>query len=407
MILWGGQAVSNTGTWASQIAFPLLVLAITHSALQAGLTGALERVPFLLLTLPAGVLVDRWNRKRAMIVCDAIRTVAFAAIPLADWSGHLGMPLIYVVVLVEGIAFTVFNLADTSALPRVVPAEQLPAATAQNQASYAAALLVGPPLAGLLFQVRRGLPFLADAVSYAVSTVSLLFIRTRFESGRRASPRALRTEMREGIVWLWRQPLLRTMAALSGGFNFLDAGWTLVLIVLAQQELHASSGAIGIVFGIGAIGEMFGAAAGAQTQKRLSYGQAIVGVTWVFGILWTLIALAPNLVVVGVLVAAAGFVLPTFDVVQFSYRLALIPDELQGRVNSVYRLVAIGTIPAGQAMAGALLQGVGARATILLVGGGYGALALLTTLSRHIRHAPSIEEAKARVAAEQVLIGSR
>src|SRR5579864_178035 len=84
MILWSGQAISNAGTWASQIAFPLLVLAITHSALQAGLTGALERVPFLLLTLPAGALVDRWNRKRAMIVCDSVRTLAFAAIPLAD-----------------------------------------------------------------------------------------------------------------------------------------------------------------------------------------------------------------------------------------------------------------------------------------------------------------------------------
>jgi MFS family permease len=406
MILWSGQAVSSAGTWASQVAFPLLVLAITHSALQAGLTGALERVPFLLLTLPAGALVDRWNRKRAMIVCDSIRALAFAAIPLADWSGHLGMPLIYVVVLIEGTAFSVFNLAETSALPRVVPPEQLPAATAQNQASFAGALLVGPPLAGLLFQIRRGLPFLADAVSYAVSALSLLFIRTRFEGARRASTRAMRTEIREGIVWLWRQPLLRTMAALSGGFNFLDGGWALVLIVLAQKELHASPGAIGLVFGLGAIGEIFGAAAGAQARKRLSYGHAIAGATWAFAIVWTLVGLAPNLVVVAVLVAAAGFVIPTFDVVQFSYRLALIPDELQGRVNSIYRLVAIGTLPAGQAMAGGLLQGIGPRPTILLVGGGYGILALVSTFSPPIRHAPSIEEARARIAEGQDLVGS-
>jgi MFS family permease len=395
MILWSGQAVSNAGTFASQIAFPLLVLAITHSALQAGLAGALERVPFLLLTLPAGALVDRWNRKRVMIICDSARALAFAAIPLADWRGHLGMPLIYAVVLIEGTAFSFFNLAETSALPRVVPASQLPAATAQNQASFGAALFVGPPVAGALFQVRRSLPFLADAASYAASAVSLLFIQTRFEGERAAAPRSIRVEIREGIVWLWRQPLLRVMAVITGGFNLLDSGWALVLIVLAEQELHASPGAIGLVLGISAIGEIAGAVLGRQAQKRLRYGQAIAGVTWAFGILWSLVALSPNLIVLGLLVAAAGLVLPTFDVVQFSYRLALIPDDLQGRVNSIYRLVAIGTIPIGQALAGALLQWTGPRATILIVGAGLGILATAATFNSHIQNALPIEEAKA------------
>src|SRR5579872_6156173 len=132
MILLSGQAISSTGTFVSQIAFPLLVLSITHSTVQAGLAGALERVPFLILTLPAGALVDRWNRKLVMIVCDATRALAFAVIPIAAAGGWLGMPVIYVVALVEGTAFAFFNLCEVSALPRVVPREQLPAATAQN-----------------------------------------------------------------------------------------------------------------------------------------------------------------------------------------------------------------------------------------------------------------------------------
>src|SRR5437660_3703543 len=121
LILLTGQATSDAGTYVSQVAFPLLVLSITHSSVQAGLVGGIERVPFLLLTLPAGALVDRWNRKLVMILCDTVRALAFAAIPIVTVMGHLDMRLVYTVALVEGTAFAFFNLCEVSALPRVVP----------------------------------------------------------------------------------------------------------------------------------------------------------------------------------------------------------------------------------------------------------------------------------------------
>jgi len=395
MILLSGQTISYVGSFASQIAFPLLVLSITHSSLQAGLAGGLERVPFLLLTLPAGAMVDRWNRKLVMILCDTVRALAFAAIPLAGATGRLGMPLLYGVALVEGVAFAFFNLCQVSALPRVVPPEQLPTATARNQAGFGAAVFAGPPLAGLLFALQRTLPFLADAVSYAISTISLLFIKTSFEGDRSAPRRPILPEIREGISWLWQQPLIRFMAFLTGGINLLDASWALVLIVLAQRAFHASSGAIGLVLGVSAVGEIAGSFFGGWIQKRLSFGRAIATSCWGFAIGWTAIAAAPNLPVVVLLVAVAGFSLPTYDVVQVSYRLALIPDELQGRVNSVFRLIAAGTMPVGQVLVGALLQWSGPRATILCVGAGLGLLSLTATLNPQIRHAPPIEQAVA------------
>ena len=280
--------------------------------------------------------------------------------------------------------------------------EQLPAATAQNQAIYGTSQLIGPPVAGILFGIGRGLPFLADAVSYAVSVVSLLFIRARFEGERSAPRRPIRQEIAEGVTWLWNQRLLRFMASLSGGINLLDSGWALVIIVLAQQEMHATPGAIGVMLGVSGVGEIAGSILGSSVQRRLSYGRAIAGVTWAFAIMWSLVATAPNLVVVGIFVAGAGLAIPSFDVVQFSYRVAIIPDELQGRVNSVYRLIAIGTMPLGLALMGALLQWIGPRATILCVGAGLALLALAATLNPHVQHAPSIEAAKAAGTAVEV-----
>lgn len=395
VILLGGQAVSSAGTFVSQVAFPLLVLSITHSTLQAGLVGGIERVPFLLLTLPAGAFVDRWNRKLVMIVCDAVRAIAFAVIPIAGATGRLDMPLIYTVALIEGTAFAFFNLCEISALPRVVPDDQLAAATAQYNASYGTALFVGPPIAGLLFAVRRTLPFAADAVSYAVSVVSLFFIRTSFEGERTAPRRAMRDEISEGIVWLWRNPLLRFMAFLTGGINLVDAGWTLILIVLAQREMHASSAAIGLVLGLSAVGEIAGSFFGSWVQKRLSFGRAVAASCWGFAIGWTLIAAAPNLVVMAVLIAVAGFSVPTYNVVQISYRLQLIPDELQGRVNSIYRLIAGGTLPVGQVLIGVLLELTSPRAAVLCVGAALCLLSLAATLNPHVRHAPPIQKAVA------------
>jgi len=173
MLLWSGQIVSSVGGQISQLAFPLLVLALTHSPLQAGLLGALRAIPFTLLTVPAGALVDRWDRKRVMILSDTGRAVALASVPIALALGRLTLPQLYLVTLVEGTLFTFFNSAESACLPRVVPPVQLPAAVAQNQIVDALATMLGPALSGILYGVGRAVPFLVDAISYAASILSL------------------------------------------------------------------------------------------------------------------------------------------------------------------------------------------------------------------------------------------
>jgi MFS family permease len=177
LLLWTGQVVSTAGTRVSGLAYPLLVLAITGSAAQAGLVAAAQTVPFLIWFVPAGALVDRWPRKRVMLVADAGRAVALASVAVAVLSGRLVIGYVVVAAFAEGTLYVFFLLAETAALPYVVPRAQLPAAVAQNQARDHGATLIGQPLSGLLFGLSHALPFAFDAVSYLVGVAMTAPIR--------------------------------------------------------------------------------------------------------------------------------------------------------------------------------------------------------------------------------------
>lgn len=400
LLLWAGQAMSIMGSNASGFALTLLILDITHSPAHAGFVGTLAALPYLLFSLPAGALVDRWDRKRLMILCDAGRAVALGSIPAALWLGRLSVAQIYSVVVIERVLFVFFNAAQAAALPRVVVAEQLPAARAQNEATaYGIGSLLGPALGGFLFQsIGKAIPFLTDAVSYGVSVISLTLIRAEFQEDRADEPRALRVEIREGLVWLWTQPLVRAMAFLAGSYVFAGAATSLIVIVLARQ-MHAPPTFIGIVFSVGALGGIVGALLGGRIQRRFSFGQVIIGVTWIATLLWPLYVFAPNPVILGAITAGLYAVEPIYNVVQFGYILPLIPDEIQGRVNSVFYLIIFAGAPIGVALAGVLLQAIGAIPTVLVFLGCRLLMAVSVTLNAHIRTAPSvIDRASAGIA---------
>src|SRR2546430_13858864 len=206
-LLWSRQYVSNFGTQVSQLAFPLLNLTMTGSAAQAGFAGALRALPYVIFSLPAGALIDRWDRKRTMILCDTGRSISLVSIPVAYALGDLTILQLYLVSAIEGTLYVFFNIAEAACLPRVVPKEQLPAATAQNMATDGITALIGPPLGGALYTVGKFLPFVADAISYAASLVSSFFIKVKFQKERVAAPRKLLVEIRECLAWLWHHPL--------------------------------------------------------------------------------------------------------------------------------------------------------------------------------------------------------
>ena len=390
-MLWSGQVVSTIGTRVTGVAFPLLVLAETHSPAKAGIVGFAQTLPYMLFYLPAGALVDRWDRKRTMIVADAGRTLALGSLAVALALDDFTFAQVVVVAFVEGTLFVFFSLSESAALPQVVPKEQLPTAVAQNQARIQGADLVGQPLGGALFGISKQLPFAADAISYAVSLVSLLFIRTEFQEERPRSVTKLREEMLEGVRWLWGQPFLRAGVLLVAGSNFAFSAMILALIVRAKS-LGASSATVGVMLAFLGGGAIVGSLVAPAVQRRVHAKVVMIGSFWVWALGAFLSAFVESPYALGAIWAVGGIFGPIFNVAFSTYRYALVPDRLLARVGSAALVVAWGAIPVGQLTAGFLLERIGSVDTILVVAAASATVGLAASLSRTIRTAPRAEE---------------
>lgn len=388
MLLWGGQVVTTLGAQASGIIYPLLILALTGSPAQASAATALRMFPYLVLSLPVGALIDRWDRRRVMLVCHLGRGLAVASLPVAMALDMLAVGHIYVVAVLEGALHVFFNIAETAALPRVVAPGQLHQATAQNQAGFAAAMVAGPALGSWLYQaVGRSVPFVVDAASHVLGAWAVWRMRTSFAPAPGVARTHLRAEVAEGLRWLWRQRVVRDMALITSGVNFVHAALPLILIVRGK-ELGAGAAQIGLVFSLGGVGAIVGAALGGAAARRLSFGQAIIGSVAVQAACFPLFLLCRGPLSLGAVYALMMLFGPVYNVVQFTYRIALIPDPLQGRVNSSFRLIAFLLTPVGAALCGLLLERGGSGWTVAVFGALYAALALAAALDPAVRKAP-------------------
>ncbi len=365
MLLWSGQALSEIGGAVSELAFPLLVLAVTHSPAQAGFVAALRALPATLFSLFAGVLVDRWNRKLVMLVCDTGRALSLASIPIAFALGHLTVWQLSITAFLEGSLMVVFALAKTAAVPQVVAREQLTTAVAQEELVEGTTALLGPSLSGFLYTLSAMFPFITDAISYLISITTMVLIRTPFQRQRASAHRHVLAEVAEGVLWVWHQPFILTMTLLMGAGAFVFSGNTLIIIILAQRQ-HASAVVIGLIFAVGGIGSILGSLLAPRLQHYLTVGQSVLLARWYFALSWPVYALAPFPPALGALEFGVGFVDPLEDVHYFSHRLKLIPDELKGRVLSVCRLVPGTMRPLGLALTGILIQRIGVFPTIWL-----------------------------------------
>jgi MFS family permease len=374
LLLWNGQTISTLGTNVSTLALPLLVLALTHSPAQAGLLTALRLLPYLLFSLPAGALIDRWDRKAVMIRCDLIRCLAIGSVPLAFVLGHLTLIQLSIVTFLDGTAYVFFSLAQIAALPQVVSSDHLPQAYALDTTTEYIGTLVGPSLGGFIIGLApfvaagASLAYLADCMSYLVSVISLLFIRVSFQMERAVgNKRALHKEIAEGLRFLWRQPLLRIMVVLTMTVNFLLSPVTLVVIVLVQGTLHIDVQTLGIILSAGGVGGILGGVIAPWIRRRIRFGQAIIGSVVVWSMATVLLALAPSALLLAVGVGVLALMWPIYGVILVSYRLSLTPDSLQGRVNSAFRFLSYGSEPLGAALGGVLLVPLGPRVVLALI----------------------------------------
>lgn len=366
---WVAQGASSVGAQISELAVPMLAVLVLHaSAGEAGLLGAARWLPFLLLALPLGVLVDRSRRRRILITSDLARAAVTVVVVGLAFAGALTLPVLVALVGVLG-AFTVaFEVAYQSFLPTVAGREQLERANGRLQATVAATEIGGPGLAGLLIQgLSATWALAAHAVTYVVSAAALLRIRTP-EASPTPSGRSAMAELREGLAFVRRDGYLVALLGFSAIYN-LFAQWIMVLFTLhAVRELGLQAGHLGLVFGLGAIGAVIGAAAAPTSVRRFGAGPVLVACAAAECVALAALPFlpaewsAPGLVAALVTVFAVnGAGTSLSSVVAVTLRQLRTPDHLLGRVNATMRWISYGVVAIGAAAGGLVGEAVGTR----------------------------------------------
>ena len=397
-LLWIGETLSDIGSQSAAIAYPLLVLALSHSPTQAGIVGLAKWLPVALFSMPAGVLADRFNRKHLMIFCDGVRLLGALSIVLALLLGRPSFAQILIVAFIEGGLFATAHIAERGALAQVVQREQLQQAVARNEARSYAASLVGPSLGGVLFSIARVVPFAADAASYLCSTVAVAATRTDFqvESGEPRRPwRAVRAELAEGLQWYREQPFYRTSSALFAAGNPMFLAIFLLILLLAREH-HASSSEIGVMFTISSAGGLIGALLVGPLSRRLSPRALLTGGPWLALALLLSLLVVHQPLLMGAVAAFAEFLAPAVNAVVAGSRIAAAPDQLQGRIQAIATTSSMSLTWLGPLAVGVLFDRIGASGTTLAVAGWALGLALVATAAPSVRHPPpGLESAQA------------
>ena len=390
VLLQVGQTLSTIGSEATAIAYPLLVLAVTHSPAKAGIVSFARIVPWALFGFAAGVVADRLNRKWIMVVSDVVRVVAVSSLLVAFAVDGVSVLQIALVAFIEGSMFVFFNVAELGALRSVVPARQLPAAAAAEQARWSIVTLVAPLLGGFLFGIARVLPFIADAVSYVFSLASIIAMRTPFQEDRAADQGAFRAELAEGARWLWGHRFFRACALLFSWTNLVFEALFLVMIVVGREQ-GLSGAEIGALIATFGICSLLGALAAPRITRRLSMRTLVISGFWL-QLGFAVFLLKPSVYVLLAGTLPMAFFIPAVNAAVIGYRTAVVPDRLTGRVGGLARTIALCTAAFGPLSAGFLLHALSARATVAVYAVFMLLLCVLGTLNPSIRNAPSLSD---------------
>lgn len=390
LLLQTAHLLSSLGDRVSFIAYPLLVLAVTGSAAKAGLVGFARLLPSVLFGLAAGVAADRYDRKRLMLGAHVVRAVVLGTLAAAILADVLAFWLIPTAAFVQGAGSTVFAAAQVGALKAVVPRAQLPTAIGAVEARVSTVQLLGPPVGGLLFAVARSLPFVVHTLSYAFSFVALASMRTPFQEARERDGAPLRAQVAEGFRFLWRQPFVRTTTFLYGIGNFSIPGMLLVLIVVAERD-GLTPAEVGLLLALFGAGTLLGALASPLFRSVLSVRTIMLLEFWA-GLLSAAYLVVPSVWVLLAALTVQGITLPVTNSVVDSYRLAIIPDRLLGRVETVASQIGLAIAPLGPLVAGLLLSSTSPRLTVACFLLFSASLVVWGTASRVLRNAPDIRD---------------
>ncbi len=401
--LWGAVASSNLGDGLVSLALPWLASLLTRDALAIAGVALASRLPWLVFSLQAGVLSDRFDRRRLMVVANTLRAVIAAGLTGAILLDVATLPLLYAAAFGLGMCEVVFDNTSQALLPSLVARQHLERANGNLMgAQMVIADFVARPVAGALVGVALSLPFAIDAVTAAVSAALIATIPGSYRTtptGDQARPR-MRSQIAEGLRWLWRHRLLRVLALALAAMNAVTAATMATFVLFAQELLLLDGLGFGLLLATGSLGGLLGSVLAPNVVTRLGSARSLLLTVAAPIVGFAVLAMTSSPVLAGVAFAAYSFTAVTWNVVTVSLRQTLIPDAMLGRVNSVYRFFGWGMMPIGTLLGGGLVRLVeeaasrpaGLRAPFVLAAAVH--VVLLATASPRLTQA-AIDAAKA------------
>jgi len=390
--LWVSLTITSFGAQVTNLALPLTAaLLLQATPLQMGILVALETLPFALVSLHAGVLLDRVRKLPVVIACNVSRGVALLSIPVAAYGGWLSVELLFVVGFFCGVQNVVGGAAYQVLITQMAGRKRLVEANAKITLGETSAALVGPGFAGGLIQLLTA-PFaiLFDAATFLASGLMLRRLQVPNDVPHRGVRAPVMAEIREGLLLVWRNRTLWSLAMVAAAWQVLHHMQIAVLILFATRDLGLSAGAIGVTYMACGLGCVIAAASAEKLAARLGVGSVIVlglGLTacaWqAFGFVGGSPRMATLLLGAAMLVFDFGAVL--YGITYLSLRQSITPDRLMGRMTATMRFLTVAAAPLGSLAGGALATGIGLRATLLVVGGLGIALALVATAWSPVR----------------------
>lgn len=365
-LLWTGQAVSELGTQISMIAYPLLILATTGSAARAGLVGGAGLIGTLLCLMPAGVVADRYARRRVLVISSLVEMAAVGSVVPAVTTHHVVLIHLMAVGLLIGSAAAFHQGASRGAIPRLVAPSQLRTAMSLTQARGQAAALLGSPIGGALFSLARALPFAADCLSFGAISVSAALMSDPLDPVDRGGPREpMRTAVTKGLRFLFAQPFLRISGLWGAAVNAVAAGMLLMVIVIARAH-GANPFTIGVMVAVNAACGLAGSLIGVRLARRFGVRLWVLTTSWLLPACAVGIAYAPWVWLITLLGALTTFTAMPVNVFFIVRATQVTPDGLQAQAANARQLVVSSLAWLAPPLSGTLTDAIGVRDAILI-----------------------------------------
>ena len=379
--LWIANAISNVGDGVTGVAGPLLVASMTSNPTLVAGAVFVQQLPWLLFALPAGAYVDRLDRRRLLVAVNLARGAVLAGLAVAVWADVATLPVLYTAFFLFGTGETLADSASVALLPSIVPAEHLASANARLLGTYLVGnQLLAPPVGAWLFVVAAALPFAFDAASFLAAALLIAPLLRRHGPEPRGweQPRSLRTEITEGLGWLWHHRTLRLLAVCVGVMNLAGAGSFAIWVLWARQRLGLEGTGFGALVTAYAAGGLLGTLLAGRLDASLGPAILLRAGLCIEAACQLVLALARSPWIAGATLILFGAHAMVWGVVTVSVRQRLVPEPLRGRVNGVYFLFGLGGAALGTLLGGGLASALGVTAPFLLASG---AVAVLTVVA--------------------------